>query len=61
LETYNAGRLFFDPKYRAYIRYSARTKAAVTVTQPSNGRILSVFERQISPRWQHIRWRPGTI
>jgi hypothetical protein len=61
LDAYTYGRLFFDPKYGSYIRYSARTKVAVAVNLPSNGKILTVFEGGISPRWQPVRWRPGIL
>ena len=52
LDAYVYGRLFYDPKHKSYVRYSARTKVAVNL--PSNGVILTIFEGGISPRWQHV-------
>jgi len=59
LDAYVYGRLFYDPKHKSYVRYSARTKVAVNL--PSNGVILTIFEGGISPRWQHVCWRPGIL
>lgn len=61
LDAYVYGRLFYDPKHKSYVRYSARTKVAVAVNLPSNGVILTIFEGGISPRWQHVCWRPGIL
>ena len=58
LNAYNSGRLFYDPKYKTFIRYDSKTGIAVATTQPTGGTALSVFEGPPSPRWQHVRWRP---
>jgi RHS repeat-associated protein len=59
LDAYGNGRLFFDPKFGTYIRYSSRTQVAVATDAPSGGTALTVFEGAPSPRWNPILWRPG--
>jgi hypothetical protein len=59
LKAYNHGRLYYDPLSKKYIRYDPQTQVAVVVTNPSRGRIWTVFEGMPSSRWQHVRWRPG--
>jgi hypothetical protein len=59
LDAYRNGRVFFDPRSENYIRYSSRTRTAVVVSRPSGGTAITVFEGNVSPAWQAVRWRPG--
>ena len=60
IEAYKGGRLFFDPKYRTFIRYDSKTGTTVAVDQISGGKILTVMQRNNpAARWNPVRWRPG--
>jgi len=59
IDAYRNGRLYFDPKYATYIRYSTRTGIAVATDAPSNGKVLTVLVGDVRKRWNPVPWRPG--
>ena len=60
IEAYTRGRLFFDPKYRTFIRYDSKTGTVVAVDKIRGGKILTVMRKDNpATRWNPVRWRPG--
>jgi RHS repeat-associated protein len=60
IEAYKRGRLFFDPKYRTFIRYDSKTGTVVAVDKIKGGKILTIMQKDNSAtRWNPVPWRPG--
>ncbi len=60
LRAYDKGRLYYDHARKSYIRHDPVSKVSVVVDRPSNGLAVSVFEGKPNPRWNLVKWRPGT-
>ncbi len=59
LDTYNNGRLYYNPATTNYIRHSSQTRVSVAVSKPSRGTAITVFEGKASPDWVPVKWRSG--
>jgi len=55
LDTYNNGRLYYNPATKNYIRHNSRTKISVVVNKKVNGKAITVFEGNASRDWVPIK------
>jgi RHS repeat-associated protein len=54
LEAYNSGRLFYDTQSGNYARHNSRTGVYVIIDAPQNGRIVTVTQGSVRPRWIYV-------
>ena len=58
LNTYNRGRLYYNPESDNFIRHDSKTGISLVVSKPSSGTVITVFEGNPSPAWIPVPWRP---
>lgn len=57
IRAYNTGRVFYDPLHRNYIRRDSQTGVIVSVSAPTGGSIITVYQGPASSRWNPVPYR----
>ncbi len=57
INTYNNGRLFYNPATGNFIRHLTAQKISVVVSKPTGGRAITVFTGNPSPTWNVVKFK----